>query len=115
MSVPACRATPQVMFAGALPTAKARFTLLGERPRRYLVLGLYRPRRKMPEQLGGFGIAGGILKLRRPTDERKMNQPSAARARPPAISRAPARFADPTRARQVAQAFDVRQLPDDYY
>ena len=31
------------------------------------------------------------------------------------MSRAPARFADTTRARQAAEAFDVRQLPADYY
>src|SRR5205807_1074866 len=53
--------------------------------------------------------------LRRPIDERKMNHTSAPAASTPAVSRAPARFADPTRARQVAEAFDVRQLPADYY
>jgi len=33
----------------------------------------------------------------------------------PAVSRAPARFADPEQARKVAQAFDLRRLPAEFY
>src|SRR5712692_4985606 len=69
----------------------------------------------MPEQLGGFGIAGRTCELGPPADERKMNQASAPAASPPAMSRASARFADPDRARQAALAFDLRQLPAEYY
>jgi cytochrome P450 len=44
-----------------------------------------------------------------------MNRSTAPVADPAGEGRAPARFADPERARQVAQAFDLRRLPAEYY
>ena len=60
----------------------------------------------MPEQFGGFGIGG---------ERGQMSQTSAPAGSPAATGRASARIADATHARAVALAFDLRQLPAEYY
>ena len=61
----------------------------------------------MPEQFGGFGIAGRVVN--------EMSQTSTPAGNSAAAGRPPTRIADATRARELALAFDLRRLPADYY
>jgi len=70
--------------------------------------------RNMGEQFGGFGIVAGNHEFGVSGDERRWRV-AVPLAPAPARQRLPARFADATRAREVAVAFDLRQLPADYY